>query len=362
MYIKQSLSVLFLFLSITLFSQKKKVHIITLTPKESLQNASFYPVKIIDNRFNKENIGIAQKGLMNRQVPAKFKDGFIPQLEKTFNLLLPMDKEKDSLIIQVNKLFVSERTSAFSELGTCEVELEFIKNIDGELYTLGKFNTTVQGKGADVTKKHSKRILQAITTCINDFSTSDWENPNNTLALTNRELTKFDFNAPLKVGLYYNFNNLINNQPIDSINYEIKRIHKSNKNEHFSVLYKGTKKRVKKLFGFSDGKNIYLNASRFMINGSEYFVKSKMIGRYIYFEDKFASMTATAAFGMIGALASAQQKGIILDSKSGVTVVLVNKNIDILLESKPELLKEYKNSKRKIENVRELIKKLNSID
>jgi len=356
---KQSFLTLFLLFTIISFSQKKKVHIVTLSPDEPLENSSFYVTKIIDNRLNKENIGVAQKGLMNRQVPAKFNGEFALHLEKTFSVLLPHSNKKDSLIVKINKLFVSERTSAFSELGTCEIEIEFLKKIDTILYTLGKYSSTIEGKGVDVTKKHSKRIIEALTDCINQFSTSNWQQKDITLTQVKTENIKFNFKPPLKKGLYYNFNNLVNNQPIDSIEYDIKRIHKSNINNHYIVKYHGTKKRVKKLFGFSDGEAIYLNGTRFTLNAKEYFIKSKMIGRYIYFEDKLASMEGIIAFGV---MASSKQKGIILDTKSGVATVLIEENIESLLSLNPELLKDYKNSNRTIEDVRKLIKTLNKLE
>lgn len=350
----------FILYSTIVFSQKKKkVHIVSLSPKETLESKQFFLIEVIDNRLNKENIGVAQKGLMNRQVPAKFKENFILHLKKTFTALLPPSKKKDSLIVKVNKLFVSERTSAFSELGTCEVELEFIKKIDTTFYTLGKFRSTIEGKGVDVTKKHSNRIIEALSDCINQFSTSGWEEPNISLAKVKTENIKFDFNTPLKKGLYYNFNNLINNQPIDSIKYDVKLIHKSNINDHYIVKHHGTKKRIKKLFGFSDGEAIYLNGTRFTLNAKEYFIKSKMIGRYIYFEDKLASMEGIVAFGV---MASTKQKGVVLDTKSGVATVLIEENIETLLSLNPELLKDFKNSNRTIEDVRMLIKTLNELE
>lgn len=351
------LSVLIIISSIRVDGQNKP-HLISLTPEGSLSQ-NFYITEVIDSRLNRENIGVIQKGISNKQTPAMFDDTFEKYLLKTFRVLLPNVEPRKPLKVSVRTLSISERTSAFSELGSCDVVLEFLKEKDSSVYSLGTFSSLVEGKGADVTGKHDERILEAITDCILQFSESKWEENEGVKVHLEEEQADFVFNpeSPLQKGLYTNFNDFISNTPIDTVAYDVYILEQNKKVDRHQIYYHGTKRRVKNLFGFSDGKDVYLNASSF--TQAEYFIKSKSIGRYIYFEDNFYSPVAAVAFGAIGAAASTKHRGIVLDTKSGLTKVLDDDNMRTILSSYPSLLSEYDRGNGKVESVRAIIIKLN---
>ena len=338
---------------------QEKMHLITLKPEADL-NFDFYVTEVQDVRQIRGNIGIAQTGLMNKQVPANFSEDFSHHLKAYFNSILPEKSIAQPLIVKVHKLYISERTAAMSELGSCEVSLEFLKSENGNMYSFGTFQSSVEGKGMDVTPKHDDRIKEAIKNCITKFIASNWQNSEIAEVTSDLKVkNQFDVKQILKAGLYFDFEDLVNNSPKQDLPYRTKKISENNKSEHFQVLQQERKKRVKNLFGYSDGKNIYLNATRY--TQSEYFIKSKFIGRYIYFEDQYSSPTATAAFGLIGAAVSNRHTGIVLDTKTGITTVLNNKNMENLLKDYPELLNEYNRSKKTIEDDRKMIEKINNL-
>ena len=353
--------VLFLFFSIISLKGmcQKDTYLVKLQPKEKLLVSDFYISEVIDNRISKNGIGVTQKGAFNKQVVANFSEDFVPYLQNTFYLLLPPAENKEELSAIIHKLYISERTTTMTEVGTCEVEIEFLKSIDGIQYSLGNYAAKIEGKGLDVSNKHDERILEALTQVINEVAVVVDQRELKDLPTANLEGTnkKLDFSEGLKKGLYYNFNDLISNSPKDTLAYNAKLIAETKKFEHYMVYYPNSKKRIKNLFGYSDGESIYLNVFKYTL--AEYFIKSKFFGRYVYFEDQYDNKNVSAAFGMVGTLASTKLRGIILDSQTGIITELTDNMMEALLEQQPQLLQEYKGGERKIEDIRAMIKKLN---
>ena len=347
-----------LVLGIGNLSAQEKMHLITLEPGTDL-NTGFYISEVQDARQIQGNIGVAQTGLANKQVPANFEEDFSIHLQKYLNSILPKKKDAQPLTLKVHKLYISERTSAMSELGSCELKVEFIKNEDGKSYSLGTFQSTTEGKGMDVTPKHDERIREAIAICLEQFEKSNWKNAATNEIVADVASDKNLLPSNLQKGLYFDFEDLLNNTPNQELKYKTKSIAQSKKSEHFQVFQHEKNKRIKNLFGYSDGQSVYLNASRY--TQEEYFVKSKFMGRYIYFEDQYSSKAATAALGLLGAAVSTKHTGIVLDTKTGITTVLTNKNMESILKDYPELLEEYNRSKKTVEDDRRMIEKINTL-
>ncbi len=352
-------NLIFFFLVFGLFQANAQKDLkVTLEPDSPL-NTDFFIDEIIDARVNKENIGVAQRGAFNKQVPAHFSEDFVTHLKGYFDALLPKEENKTPLILKVHQLYISERTAAMSELGTCEVQLEFLKDENGKQFSLGTFSSQVEKGGMDATAGHPKRIKQAIQNCLEEFAKSEWKNTE-MIAAGDMEPAAFEPQKELLKGLYMNFADLKSNKPKNDISYYTQMIAKDKKSEHYMVYHNGKKKRVKNLFGFSDGENIYLNATRY--TQKEYFVKSMLKGRYIYFEDHYSSTIAAASFGVVGALASMKHTGIILDTKTGITSVLNNKNMEDLLVNYPALKEEYAKTDKRVEDDRLMIQKINELE
>ncbi len=362
---KQLLSFSFMVIFSTSVLSQKRVHLITLSPKQSVEKKEFFISQVIDNRRNKGSIGIVQKGMANRPVPALLDIGLEFQLMKAFTVLLPVSEIP--LVARVNKLIISEKTSAFSELGRCEIEIEFLKNIDGELYTLGEFYAKVDGKGMDVTEKHDDRIIAALASCINQYSKSADKEPALKVARPKDAEIKytFDFSRPLKKGLYLNYKDMLNNTPDSLLEYDAKVISGKSKLQRYRINYAGKNKRIKGFFAYSDERRIYLNATAY--SAGEYFVPAQLMGRYIYFEDVFTPKNLNSVgymYGAMGALivgaAGSKKKGIILDTTTGLIHVLTKQKIMELLYEYNDLTAEYINGKNKVQFVKPIIKKLNA--
>ncbi|MEZ4885195.1 MAG: hypothetical protein R3E32_10750 [Chitinophagales bacterium] len=359
-----------LFITLLLFTisnvyAQKKAHIVKLDPPfVKAIETDFYISKIIDNRTNKENIGVIQKGLGNKKVPANFEEDLSIHLLDFLKKLVQSSEDKTPLALQVNQLSIYERTSAFTEMGGCEVRLEFSKEENGQLISFGEFTAVVENKGtSDVTARHDERIIEALTTCINDFSKTDWKNTIPTTIAENDAIQAnytYDYIVKPKKGLYRSFNAFLKNAPFDTSAYFFQPIKKKQRFERYQVYDNEEENRIKNLFGFSDGEHFYLSAMEYTT--SYHFIKSQFIGRFIYFEDQIYSPGAAIAFGLIGAAASTKHTGIVLDTQTGLTSIVNTKTIEALIESYPDLQKMYENSNKGIVAYRTIIEQLNKLD
>ncbi|WP_194774420.1 hypothetical protein [Pararhodonellum marinum] len=329
-----------------------------------LNDREFNIIKVIDNRTQRENLGIAQKGMSNKKVAAVFPEDFESYLTNTLEAALPSKTEKRPLIIKVDRLHISERTMATKEIGTCDVSLEFFEEIDGKLYSLGKFKSLIEESSVDVTKRHGNRIMQALETCLLEFNQSDWQLADKKLHLEDPKLLDhpqsqlvFDFNSPPAKGLYLHFDNWLNQTPHETDGFSIKPINENGKIPRYQVLDE-RKKKIKFIYGFSDGASFYLQASNYLTGGN-YFVKSDLIGPYLLFKDQISDPTMAVAFGAIGALASTKTIHIVLNMQNGMITFLNKANMADLLSDHPELLSIHENSKKSLEQEKEIIRLLN---
>ncbi|WP_248723086.1 hypothetical protein [Seonamhaeicola sp. ML3] len=73
------------------FAQKTKFHIVELLPNttETKEDVDFFISEVIDNRIYKNNIGIAQKGLLNKKVLSKFGKPFEEEVLDYFKTVFP---------------------------------------------------------------------------------------------------------------------------------------------------------------------------------------------------------------------------------------------------------------------------------
>lgn len=340
-----------LLLSLSIQSQKKK-HIVELKIKKELPVDNFYISEIIDNRIIKDNIGFAQKGLLNKKVPAVLPDSLEVYLKEKLEILVPKKENSTPITLIIHEFNVSERTTAFSEKGMFRTQIEFAKKAGDKLLSLWYCESEVEKGGMDVTKGHRKRVLKGISECIESFNKSDWQNTEGSLIDKSTKVS-YDYSKVPKAGLYASFSQLAKNNPMNIRDYRLKP-KKGKKYPKYKLLDKNGKKINKRVVFISDGKDIYINASRYSYD--THFVKSKMIGRYIYFEDRVSDADAALAFGLIGAAISNQGTGIVVDTKDGMAYLLNKKNTLQILEPYPGLKEKY--LKRRKGSKKDALKKL----
>jgi hypothetical protein len=125
-------------------------------------------------------------------------------------------------------------------------------------------------------------------------------------------------------------------------------------------LFSDNDKKVRKVYGFSDGRDLYVNAKTY--DQTNYFVKVTAVGPITYFEDeagkrnKLVEHTQGYGFGLIGMLIAEQSltprvrknPGMIiyLPDEEGYAYALDEPSLSsIFKEDDPELYKKYKEEK-----------------
>lgn len=152
-------------------SYSQRVHQIILS-NESLRitDRNFYIDTIIDNRGNKGDIGIVQKGAFNTKYTAQLKSGLTQTLLDYFNFALPKESGQLPLTIKVVKFEISEKTTFTNEFGFADIILEFYHE-NKKLYN-SKQHITVTSM--DVTRLHEENIREALNNSIIEFNKSGW--------------------------------------------------------------------------------------------------------------------------------------------------------------------------------------------
>ncbi|MCB9175022.1 MAG: hypothetical protein H6589_10475 [Flavobacteriales bacterium] len=350
------------------------IHFIRLNPDSALNNIRFSCLDVLDARTNTENIGnsIGPAGAV-----AQLEGGFTESLKTTLLKMLPQQENKLGLVFIIRELEISERVDEINSFGFCNLEIEFAKKVDTLLFSLGVFDAHIVSKGLKITDSHDKRILMALEECVLKLDQTNWENAQEILIDDIHHKLVYDYKSVPPKGAYLNFQSMLRRTPIDSNELQIRQYNASKKNPIYAIKSNNTDLPKNVQFA-SDGENIYLHISKYE------FAKSTVIGKYIYFQGKFPPTTnpeidAAAAAGFVvagvitgiltgvvflpaggGSGNNAPINGLVLDTETGQLKGLTDYNLVNYTKPYPEILKEYRSSKRNLEAKENVIKQLNA--
>ena len=348
--------------------------IIELAPTSATVGVNFSCLKVIDARDNKDNLGFVTRGLKNNDSKVIFPSKFKEYLELTINKLLPKNPDNPKLVILFRNLVVSENIGTMNQYGYCNLEVEFARQTDSLLYSLGTFQANIIENNNTIKYSHGKRILQALEECFTKFDKSDWKTNNGILIQNIDSNIIFDYKTVPPKGVYLNYSQMIRKAPLDSINFEIKQVKETNKFISYEIDFKSDINTELVQF-ISDGNSVYIHSN------SKQYLKSREFGKYIYFQGKFPvssnpdQVIFLVGVGAVGGLAggllfslaldaasnsNATVKGIVLNTEKGIIKPLTDYYLVEIAREFPELLKEYRNSKRDLADKENLIIKLNS--
>lgn len=309
----------------------------------------FFIREVRDERIVKRNVGIVKAGLLNERSEANFDTPFVSHLESYFNAVLePSDSVP--LIAVVNEFSISERTTMFNERARCEISISFLfDNGDNEVFLSESSAISELKSAVDITSKHSENSSNTILDCIGKFSQTEWKSLL-TSGLESIREKPYAGDSILSDGLFYSFNELINNRARLDLEFDIKSTKQSS--DRFIIRSKKGK-RIKNLYAIRKNGRIYLNASAYTLG--EYFVQAHLTGRFILFRDLFSSTSMEIGSDPMNAMANSPTStnidlyeiGLILDFDSGMITLLTMKNMETLLALHPELLSSYKKSKKR---------------
>lgn len=338
------------------FSQSEiKYHKISLEDKNDMPiGLNFSISKVYDGRQFKENIGIVQKGPFNKKVLANFEKPLEEEILKYLSVILPSAKK--NIVIRINDLYVSEYTKAFSEVGFATIVLDIIEQKDSLNYIVGTYSYTAEGNGMDVTGKHDMRLKEALVQIMTEYKNTSADKKIQIVFDANQVITNRNLVATPKKGIYLTFADVLNEKPFTE-DFDF-----TNRKEKFYVLDAYGKDKSN-YFGFSDGENFYINVSKYA-NG-KFYAKTSILGNKYFVEDVAYdpnnAVVAGAMFGIVGVLvASSAGSGdvpMLIDCYSGQPIFLSNSEIKTLLKPQPGLYKEYKESKKTNQDIKNIIEK-----
>ncbi|MBI1769899.1 MAG: hypothetical protein HY015_04955 [Bacteroidetes bacterium] len=345
-------------------------HLIELQPSIFIiPDRTFYIDSVIDNRSNKESIGVVQKGANMVQVSADLTGGFTNSLQNYFKTVVGKAHSKQRRLIAVFDEFnILEKTYRFKETGYADMEISFCELDSGKLRKFYTCTDHQESGGLDVTGSHLRRINSCLASCLKKLATATPESTSHREYLTlGQQWMPYDSNsilvAPvLKKGIYKNYKELRTNSP--SIMTEFKIIPQYG---YIELRTLTSDKRINEAFGFSDGKDIYINTFFYNKgNAKAHYAQVIEKGRYFVWLDHYLAPGDAAAiglaFGPFGtAIASNGFDCISLDLKNGLIIPLNEKTLSIILAHDPELLQEMKASKKlSIADQLKLVKAYNS--
>lgn len=354
---KTSLVFAFIFSMSWGFSQTK-IHYLEFEKVQALENLDFYCLNVVDKRADKSQIGLAYVGLGNIPAQVKFERNLEDELSDYFLKRTPFGESKTGLIFLIHQLEVWEsQSTTFAYAG---LEIEFILDDGKALKSLGIFENYCSNIAYDVTHGHERRIEQCIENCLLTLKDSDWINYLDSFPLYQENKYNYDIHNIPKSGVYSSFGQLSNNRPLQEEKIKMKMV-KDNKNNEKYICENELDLRIKEKRYLSDGQHIYIfYGSDF--NGVNRYIKAKHQGRYLYFEFKKSDneYLLYQLSGLIGYALSYKVHQVVLDTKTGLYREL-NDNLVYLLtkENSPEILKKYRESSRKKEDLENVIIELN---
>jgi len=348
-------------LCITTYAQKQtEYHLLSLSDKNDAVAVpmKFYVAGVYDGRQFTDNIGTVQKGITNHPVLANFEKPFIDELTQYLTAAYPKRDDTYPVWVRINDLYVSEYTDRDEETGFASAVMDVMIKKGDSLFIEGTFGGNVESTGMDVTKKHPYRIKQALNKCLGLYEVAlpeDRQHEPFTEDKTQREI-------PVKPaeGIYSSYLDMVKNKPLGT-NYYLQQDKKDS--SRYYVINRTNSMRCDNYYAYSDGENVYLNVARY--THEKYYAKTERIANK-YFIDNLAydqkrAITQMAMYhiaGIAGWLANSDVKmPLLVDCYSGQPFFLSNNGIKTLLEPEPQLLSEYKKSRKTPEDIKAVITK-----
>lgn len=343
--------------NLLIFCQNKNYHYIELLPNktEIIENVDFYVSDIYDNRAYKGNIGIAQKGVFNKKVLAKFKKPFKKELLDYLETVFPKNITKKPIILRINKLLISEDTRTFKETGKAIVSLDVLTKTKNGYSLLGSFSAMKEKNSLDVTGKHDDRIRADLKNCLMQFNRTNWKKISPIKVTLKKVGLPKTLTENYKTGFYNSSIELFNNQTFLDTTFNV--VAKKSKGD--KLVLRNQKNKSPLYFAFSNGKDLFLNASNY--SADNHFIKTYKLDQFLLFNDTFLNQDKaigmSLAFGVLGMFVVTEKQNVLFDLNTGEFFPLNRSKMKLLLGEKyPNLFKNYKKNTKDISKVIQLLK------
>lgn len=139
-------------------------------------------VKIIDDRQNKENIGIVPSGNAGYKKTANLKSDLSNELLSFYKLVYPNKNANNQLVIHVLKFEIDHQMfSHGKDSASALIEFKLFRFFGDSLKYIGNTKARVVDAGSDLYYSHANRLKRALLVALetNDFSFSELQSSSN---------------------------------------------------------------------------------------------------------------------------------------------------------------------------------------
>ncbi len=305
------------------------------------KNLRFEIIDVIDKRINQDNIGYTMKGVFEVNRPVNFRNGFTKTLKNYMTNLIQNDTPSIQTKIAIKELLITEDDLSIQQIGSCHLIMEFYDNADNLIYMT---DYTSSFSSFDATKKYEDLIKHLIK---KSFLTFNLYNPESNIYydLINQNISYDSIllcEIPRK-GFYANFKEFQANNPSLQFDFDVIKFEEK-ENEYSKIKLTDPLLDPDKLFsliyGFSDGKNIYVK--RYVSERYYTFIPIQSIGRYCYVgkKDENQGVPIILPFA-IGILSVPYEQDYIMNISSGNEHPLTYQTLKAILASDIELYDRY---------------------
>lgn len=282
---------------------------------------------VLDARPDRTSLGWVQVGLGNTQTPVDLKNGLVPALQQ---LLQPAagPAAQPAYALRVHRLSVGEITTASSETGSVELVVDVLRpRPDGQYDLLWRAAEMVESKGMDVTSKHPANIVAALRACLQQFEAAGPASLPTAAVLPAEQaaapleplvpLTPYPLqtDAVRRAGVFQTFDEFRRNAPSNTKVAVISITPRTGAEwagtsevEVYYVDEKGYRSTVRGVWGYSDGRDLYILYRR------HYYQLTPEAGGFAFDAPSAPDAEAVMAGGLVGgvagmAIASASTSG-----------------------------------------------------
>lgn len=317
----------------------------------------FYVAGVYDGRQFTDNIGTVQKGIANRPVLARFEKPFMEETSQYLLAAYPKKEGAYPVWVRINDLYISEYTDKNEETGYASVMMDVMTKKNDTLYIEGTYGGNIEGTGMDVTRKHNVRIRQAFNKCLGLYEITPPEEK--TREVFTEENIKRDIPVKPATGVYSSYMDMVKNKPLANDTYYLKQ----DKDKYY-IINKTNSQKCSNFYAYSDGETVYLNVTKYA--NEKYYAKTERIADKYFIEkvayDQFKAISQVAMFQLFGYYGGAAiiddiTMPMLADCYSGQPFFLSKSGIKTLLAPQPQLLDEYKKSKKTAEAIKRVVTK-----
>lgn len=171
---------------------------ISLDPKCKYPHSRYAHLVLIDNRQSNQYLGFIQSGLLNAKKTLFYDGDFKKDLT---NLFVNGDKEGDTLILIIDKIYLSEKTRFADELGFIQYKMRmYASSNDGVFRSIFDKSETKELKAFDI----SKTLKKGFSDLFCEMTTIASQSPNfiDYNKYTFAEINNLDNIAKSKIPIY----------------------------------------------------------------------------------------------------------------------------------------------------------------